>query len=148
MQGFSKLFIIFYLIIISKIGFFTLAHSAEAFKFKCNDTKTVGFRIDTANGQIIGKGWGEESFGSSWTFEYLGYGEEVFIQDKPNYAFINKGTVVILEYAANAISQSLWTYAINLKMDTVVATQVNAAVGLGMSNIKSRVVELECRRLK
>ena len=136
-----------FIIYLSTLSFFSLSlNAAPAFKFQCNDKKTVGYRMDKSSGQVLSDKWGEESFGSTWNFEYDGVSKEVLIDGKPNFAFFGEDTVIILEYANNGIAQSLWTYAVQLKMDKVVASQVNAAEGMGRSTIKSRVVELNCRR--
>ena len=139
----------FFVIYLLTFSFFSFTLSAApAFKFQCNDVKTVAYRMDVASGKTISEGWGDESFGSTWNFEYDGVSKDVLIDGKPNLAIIGDDTVIILEFSNNGIAQSLWSYALHLKMNKVVATQVNAAEGLGMSVIKSRVVELRCSRLR
>ena len=67
------------------------------------------------------------------------------IDKKKVPAFFVNDTVIVLEYSTNGQSQSLWSYAINLKSSKIVGSQVNAYNVLG-AGLKARSLELTCKR--
>lgn len=127
-----------------------VSYAAESFKFSCAAEKGIGYRFDTDfSGKSMGAEWSQETgFNSDWTFEYPGYGDDVFIDGKPALGFVGNKTVMALEFSENEFGQSLWSYAINLQLDRVVAAQVNTANLTNVSgSMKARAIPLKCMRL-
>ena len=113
------------------------------FSFTCNDKKAYGFRDDAG----MSPSWGDEKFNSSWSFKYSGSGDLIQIDKKKVPAFFVNDTVVVLEYSTNGQSQSMWSYAINLKSSKIVGSQVNAYNVLG-AGVKARSLQLTCKRIQ
>tara|TARA_B000000532_G_C18867515_1_gene406915 strand:- start:1554 stop:2177 length:624 start_codon:yes stop_codon:yes gene_type:complete len=119
--------------------------SAEPFQLGCKAKKGIGYRLDADNnGQILNEGFSQEgAFNSEWNFKYPGSGDMLIIDGKESIAFYVNDTLIAIEYAQNGMSQSLWSYAINLQNMEAVATQVNASNVMGPS-LKGRTVSLSC----
>ena len=133
----KKLFLSLFLILIS-----TCAYANKyPFSLTCKDKKTYGYRDDEG----LTPSWSDEKFNSSWSFSYSGKGDLIQLDKKKVPAFFVNDTVIVLEYASNGMSQSIWVYAINLKSSKVVASQVNAYNVMG-AGVKARSVELSCNR--
>ena len=113
------------------------------FSFTCKDKRTYGFRDDEG----MAPSWGDEKFNSSWSFKYSGSGDLIQLEKKKVPAFFVNDTVVVLEYSTNGQSQSMWSYAINLKSSKIVGSQVNAYNVLG-AGVKARSVQLTCKRIQ
>ena len=78
---------------------------------------------------------------SLWSFlrkQKAGSGEIALIDGKQHMAIVEEQNLIILEYSSNGQAQSLWSYAVNLKLREVTAAQVNSAVVFGMGSLKSR----------
>lgn len=127
----------FFLVFISSHAF----ANKYPFSFNCTDKRTYGFRDDAG----MSPSWGDEKFNSSWSFKYSGSGDFIEIDKKKVPAFFVNDTVIVLEYSTNGQSQSLWSYAINLKSSKIVGSQVNAYNVLG-AGLKARSLELTCKR--
>ena len=90
----------------------------------------------------------DETFpGDHWeTFKYT-QGQDFVILQKTNKRLpivaSYEGGIVIVEVSVGASAVSVWSYAINLKMQRIVASQVNSYAVFG-TGIKGRVVQLEC----
>ena len=113
------------------------------FSFTCQDKRTYGFRDDAG----MAPSWGDEKFNSSWSFKYSGSGDLIQLDKKKVPAFFVNDTVVVLEYSTNGQSQSMWSYAINLKSSKIVGSQVNAYNVLG-AGVKARSLQLTCKRIQ
>ena len=136
---------LFLALILSIIWAFS-AH-AEAFNLQCKSKKSVGYRLDAdLNGKTLMDDWSDEgSFNSDWNFQYSGSGDAIIIDGEQHLAFLVNNTILAIEYAQNGMSQSLWSYAINLQNMEAVATQVNASNVMG-PGIKGRTVSLSCTK--
>jgi hypothetical protein len=118
---------------------------ADGFHLNCKAKKGVGYRLDAMNdGSILMDEWSDEgSFNSDWNFVYPGTGDIIMVDGKESLLFYVNETIVATEYAQNGVSQSLWSYAINLKNMEAVASQVNASNVMGPS-LKARTLSLNC----
>ena len=125
---------------------FSTSLSAEPFQLTCKAKKGVGYRLDgDGAGGILNEGWTDEgAFNSAWNFVYPGSGDKLIIDGKESLAFYVNDTLIAIEYAENGVSQSMWSYAINLRNMEAVASQVNASNVMGAS-IKGRTVSLSCK---
>jgi len=115
---------------------------APPFHALCKDIEVQSFRDDT----LLKPEWSTgEKFFTPWSFSYLGgnviivNGDELPILENRNNLLIAVGS------GSNQIAVSLWAYAINIKMKSVVAAQVQASSDSLSAGVKTRAVELECK---
>ena len=78
-------------------------------------------------GKPMKAGWTtNECFGGSWNFVYSG-GDSIIIDGKQVIILTqHPGVLIAGDIASGAFASSIWTYAINLGLETIVASQVNA----------------------
>ena len=124
--------------------------ATEKFKMLCKAQEGIGYRYDTdLNGAPMNEKWTSETgFSSDWLFEYPGTGDDIFIDNKAALGFLSAKTAIAIEYAENNNAQSVWSYAINLQINRVVASQVNTNIFGSASGMKTRSIVLGCKRLK
>ncbi len=134
---FNKFFLSLILIIVFNSAF----ADKYPFSFTCKDKRTFGFREDDG----FAPTWGDEKFNSTWIFNYSGSGNSIQLDNKKVPAFFVNDTVIVLDYSTNGKSQSMWSYAINLKSSKVVGSQVNAYNVLG-PGVKARSLEMTCKK--
>lgn len=121
-----------------------------AFVATCMDEATHAYRAGTdILGADIEEAWStDERFHSTWTFQYDG-GDQVLIDGKRGRVLAQHYGVMILsdEPSSNGVGASVWTYAVQLGMQKIVASQVNAYGGFGRPNrgVKARSTNLSCR---
>ena len=119
------------------------------FKAECTDGSTHGFRAGTdINGMVMEGTWDtEERFNTTWTFEYDGAGL-ILIDGKPGRTLAqHPGVMIVSERpGTNGTAAGIWTYAIQLGLKSIVASQVNAYGGFGpaMAGVKARSTNLDC----
>lgn len=86
----------------------------------------------------------ENFFTPDWAFSYKG-GDRIEIAGKEYNALVFTPELIFtIEPSEGPIGASLWTYAINLAMKEVVATEINSSVG-GAPQIKARIVTFDCK---
>ena len=122
-----------------------------SFTAVCDDKNTHSFRsgIDLL-GKMLPDNWSaeyDEFPGPIWeTFKYM-QGQNFLLLERANKRLpitaYHDGGMVVVDVAATADAVSVWTYAINVKIKRIVASQVNSFAALG-TGVKGRVVELEC----
>ena len=98
-------------------------------------------------GKLMKESWSiDERFFSKWNFVYAG-GETIIIDGVEAPIFVQRPGVIIAGNPAVALmGAGIWTYAIHLRLEKIVASQVNA-YGFASSNskgVKARVVNLDC----
>lgn len=121
------------------------ASAAEKFAFTCAPVDGYAFRSsEDINGKKMPDEWTKETGLPTIKISYPGSGEIALIDGKQHMAIVEEQNLIILEYSSNGQAQSLWSYAVNLKLREVTAAQVNSAVVFGMGSLKSRAVQLRC----
>ena len=124
----------------------SLASANEAFNFTCKPVDGYAFRSDEdINGNKMPNEWTKETGLPTINIAYPGSGEYALIDGKRHMAIAEGTNVIVLEYASNGQSQSLWSYAVNLKLREVVAAQVNTSFVFGMGGLKTRAIQLRCK---
>ena len=121
------------------------ASANEPFNFTCKPVDGHAFRSnEDINGNKMPDEWTRETGLPEIRISYPGSGDTALIDGKQNMAIVEGTNIIILEYASNGQSQSLWSYAVNLKLREVVAAQVNTSFVFGMAGLKARAVQLRC----
>jgi len=121
------------------------AGAAERFDLTCSPVDGYAFRSsEDINGRKMPDEWTKETGLPVIRISYPGSGEVALIDGKQNMAIVEDQNLIILEYSSNGQAQSLWSYAVNLKLREVTAAQVNSAVVFGMGSLKSRAIQLRC----
>jgi hypothetical protein len=115
----------------------------------CRDETTHGYRAETdISGNPMEEAWTtNERFDSAWTFQYDG-GGQILIDGKRGRVLAQHPGVLILSDVpfSNGIGAGVWTYAVQLGIQKIVASQVNAHGGLDRSihGVKARSTNLAC----
>jgi hypothetical protein len=106
-------------------------------------------RYDSAyayDGSRLEPEWSENEnfYTPDWAFSYKG-GDTIEIAGKEYTALLfGPELIFAVEPSVGSVGVSLWTYAINLKMKEIVATQVNSSIGAAPL-IKARIVTFDCK---
>ena len=121
------------------------------FSATCTDVATHAYRAGT---DIWGKSMQEtwstnnERFYATWKFEYDGKGH-IFINGKEGRVLAqHPGVLIVSEVPrSNGVGAGVWTYAIQLGMKKVVASQVNANGGFEPQSrgVKARSTNFDCQ---
>ena len=120
---------------------------AESFTGLCKDDVGKGFRNETdLSGMPSVRDWTEdENFGGTWRFHYDNSKTELMIDGKPTVMIVRDGKQMIaLQFSQNETAVSLWSYAINLNLEEVVASQVNSFNMGPWNGLKSRAISFTC----
>ena len=121
------------------------AKAAEMFNFTCSPVDGYAFRSgEDISGKKMPDEWTKETGLPTIKISYPWSGEFALIDGKQHMAIVEEQNLIILEYSSNGQAQSLWSYAVNLKLREVTAAQVNSAVVFGMGSLKSRAIQLRC----
>ncbi len=126
-----------------------VAHANPPFAATCQDVLTHGYRDATdLFGKPTGESWStDEHFNSIWKFIYKG-GEDIAIDDKHAYVVVeHPGVLIAIEGGTSGVASGVWSYAIHLGMERIVASQVNAFgsfADTGLKGVKARSVNLKC----
>lgn len=86
----------------------------------------------------------DEDFATSWRFTFDGEENLQVDGKKVLIAFWNGSILTAVDPANNNAAASIWTYAFNLDLQEIVATQVNTYRSIG-TGVKARLVKLKCR---
>jgi len=130
---------------IRKISFLFLVFASLISNATCKDKQVVAYRYETdVNGKVIADEWSEgEKFASKWHFLYAS-GSEVIVDGKRLPIVARNGPCLIVASPGEApLGAGIWVYAINVKLRSIVASQVNAHIGFG-TGIKTRSVCFDC----
>lgn len=120
-----------------------------AFEAVCRDLNTHGYRDATDfHGDHPGGIWTTaEKFGSTWKFTFTPP-DQIRIDDKTAYVLAqNPGLLIAAEAPGNnEDAVTFWTYAINIGMQRVVGSQVNAYGGFEAltRGVKARSTNFDC----
>ena len=120
------------------------------FSATCTDVTTHGYR---AGNDLLGKPMKEtwstdERFNSTWRFEYDGKGHILIDGKEGRLLAQHPGVLIISDVpVSTGIGAGIWTYAIQLGMKKIVASQVNAHGGYmpQMQGVKARSTNLDCQ---
>jgi len=118
---------------------------ASGFTAVCKADKTHAYRNSTdISGNEMGAEWSDtEKFSGNWTFAFQG-GENLEVDGKLlPILFWNGIVMVAIDHNASDMAVSTWTYAINLDLEDIVGSQVNAYRTMG-TGIKARSVNFIC----
>jgi hypothetical protein len=126
--------------------------AAENPKFvaTCTDVSTHGYRAGTdISGVPFEEPWStDERFNATWTFQFDG-GDQILIDGQRGHLLAQHPGVLILSDVpgSNGIGAGVWTFAIQLGMQKVVASQVNAYGSFDPPDrgVKARSTNLTCR---
>jgi len=126
--------------------------AAENPKFTaiCTDVVTHGYRASTdISGVPMKETWStDERFDSAWTFQYDG-GDQIIIDGRKGRLLAQHPGVLIAsnEPSSTGWAAGVWTYAIQLSMQRVVASEVNAYGGFEqpIKGVRARSINLSCR---
>ena len=120
-----------------------------AFDATCECVENRGYRNMTdLAGKRMKAGWTtNESFGGSWNFIYSG-GDSIVIDGKQvSILMQHPGVLIAGDIGGTGFASSAWTYAINLGLGTIVASQVNAYghPTIQDTGVKVRALSFKCK---
>lgn len=127
-----------------------IAAENPKFTATCKDLLTHGYRDGTdVQGNPMEESWStDERFNTSWTFQYGG-ADEILIDGKRGRVVTQHPGVLIVSDVSdsNGTGAGIWTYAIHLGMQKIVASQVNAYGGFSPPDrgVKARSTNFTCR---
>jgi hypothetical protein len=115
-----------------------------AFVATCVAVKTVTYRYDDANGNVVTNEWTDnESFGGPWRFEYDASGELKVDGKAVAVLGKNRDQILAVGLGDSGVAFNLWSYAIHVGARKIVASQVNS-FSSRRSGVKTRSVEFGC----
>ena len=117
---------------------------SAGFTAVCKADGVHGYRHSTdTNGKLMPVEWSDdESFFDDWTFVYDG--SDTLTLDGKEIVLLTKGQLIFaVDAATSEIAGSVWSYALNLDINEIVATQVNAFNSY-VVGVKARVVSFNC----
>lgn len=109
----------------------------------CHAVETHAYRSDST----LGAEWstGEKFLGDPWKFRYRG-DDYVLIDDRkvPIVARLEDIIIIAADAGEALFGAGIWSYAINLKLGAIVASQVNGHDDVFSTGVKTRSVEFNC----
>jgi hypothetical protein len=126
-------------------SFQTQADEIRNFTARCKDKRVEAYRFSIGvDGKVSDDYWSRgEKFNSEWVFQYIG-GNEIVLDNKSHSIIAKSGPCFSFAvFSQDPFGVSIWTYAINVGIKSVVAAQVQASIGI-VDGTKTRAVELDC----
>ena len=120
---------------------------SRPFTAECKSTGVHAYRFNvTRDGTVVGRGWEVgERFHTPWVFRWIP--PDKLMLDGESLIIVAKKDEILAAISQRTeapLGVGVWSYAINVPLESVVGAQVNADSGPFGRGVKLRSVEMEC----